>query len=98
MTTASEPMMSLTAPMPDPFPLELAVLLKRVRHRSQITPLERVAQEVGPTAYAEMLPEFYEATMLISRGRIVGLPPGTYASLLNDVVSRRLGKRWRGHW
>lgn len=78
----------------DPSPRDLRRLLRRVRQRDDITLLEQVAREVGPVVYADVLPRLYDATVLIRRDRIVGLPPGTYAMLLEDVLARR---RWARH-
>lgn len=72
----------------DPLPHELWRLLRRVRKRELCTVLEQVAHEVGPKAYADIQCQMMEVSVLIRGGRIIGLPPGSYATLLEDALSR----------
>ncbi len=76
-------------PLPEPSLPELRALRRIVQHRDHMTMLEQVVREVGVSVFTEMLPLMQERPALIRRGRIVGLPPGTYAILLHDIVRRR---------
>jgi hypothetical protein len=77
-------------PLRNPSDRELRRLLRRLQRRDRMTPLEEVAREVGPAIYAVFLLQLAEFPVLIRRGRVVALPPGTYSNLLREVLSRRL--------
>lgn len=93
MTTHTGLPPSLSATLPNPTFLELRQLRRQIQHRQEITSLEQVAREVGSTVYAEFLPQLWESTTWMRRGRVVGLPPGTYLMLLNDSIRRRRAER-----
>lgn len=82
-------MSNLTASLPDRTYQRLRMLRREIRRRNTITLLEQVAREVGGTVYAEFLPQLWESTTYIRRGRIAGLPPGTYVNLLTTSIRLR---------
>ena len=88
MTPHPSPLLSLAATLPDRTYAELRVLRRAILRRTYITLLEQVAREVGSTVYAEFLPQLWDSTCYIRRGRIAGLPPGTYVNLLTTSIRR----------
>lgn len=79
----------LQAPLTEPTLTDLAHLRRQLQWRRAYTPLEQVAREVGSSAYADMLAVMWDRTVVIRRGHIVGLPSGTYAMLLRDIIRQR---------
>lgn len=94
---ATRPAMTDPHALPDPNrPLqqrswhELGELARRLRRRTTLTPLERIAQEVGEPLYAMMMDELAETTVVMSRRRAIGLSPYLYLALLRHACQRRM--------
>lgn len=79
----------LQAPLTEPTLTDLDRLRRQLQRRRSYTTLEQVAREVGSSAYADMLAVMWDRTVVIRRGHIVGLPSGTYAMLLRDIIRQR---------
>lgn len=80
---------NLLATLTEPTLSELIHLHQVLRRRRFVTTLEQVAREVGGRAYAEVQAAMWDRPVVIQRGRIVGLPSGTYAILLRDIIRQR---------
>lgn len=81
----TEALPDLTRPLRQPSWRELRDFADRLQTRTTLTPLERVAQEVGETAYALLQAELMETTVVMPRRGVIGLPPRLYLLLLRRV-------------
>lgn len=86
---ALSPDLDLLAPLPEPPLADLTHLLHRIERRWEHTSLGQVAREVGSQAYVEICAEVWDRPVVIKRGRVVGLPAGTYAIGLRAIIGRR---------
>jgi hypothetical protein len=59
--------------------------------------MERVAREVGPSIYAHIACIICDYPVIIRRGRIIGLPPGSYRQVIDLVIRRQRTVQHRVH-
>jgi hypothetical protein len=68
---------------------DLLALRARIRTRKYTTTLAEIRAEVGDAVYAEIERRSSDRPVVMRRGEVVGLPPGTYMILLREALRRR---------
>lgn len=73
-------------------PRDPAPLLEAIRARRAPTPLDQVAEEVGPSAFDEFERELAEETLVLRHGQVAAVTATAYVRLVERISGRNGGQ------